>query len=459
MIIAARVKHFLDSHQVNYRVFMHERTYSLEESVRMLRIPSKQVLQGILLEDKLGVALAVLPLDQAMDLVVFSKKTGRTWKVVEEREVDKFFDDCEPGSHPPLGKAYDISVMLDKSVENLETVYLEAGCHTALIQLSKDDFRFLMEGTPSISFAIPKNESEGLSICLKSPHEIKVDFPALPLIARQILEIAHSTSDEAVSTLSNLISNDEVIRTHILGCVHHFLKEGDTVAKDDELEEIINNILGFNTVSHIAVGVTAGRAFQILEEGPLGLYSFWRHAVHAATLAKKIAERIPSEYCIDQQFCYLAGFFHNFGYLLLGHLFPPEFRLLNRWLLLHPKTAVEVLEKRLVGMGKAMAIIGNGHARLGGWLMQHWGMPEVIVTTTQYHHTPNYQGAFSNYVMLIQLTNQLLRAIGLGDGQSGKVKPEMYQALGLTPAIVEECVESVQSDMKVLDQMAMALAN
>ena len=166
--------------------------------------------------------------------------------------------------------------------------------------------------------------------------------------------------------MSDLISKDAIIHAHLSA----FAKQNSEERKEEaesSLQKVISEVLGFKVVSHIALGITAGRAFRIPEEGALGLHTFWRHALYSAMLAKNIAEKAKESACIDPQLSYSVGFFHNFGYLLLGHLFPPEFRLLNRWLLRYPKMPVEILEKRLLGMGQAMSIVGNGHAQLGAW--------------------------------------------------------------------------------------------
>ncbi len=488
MALAAKVKHFLDSHHVSYRVLQHQRTATLEEAVRVLGIDPRQVVQAVLLKDRLNVELAVFPLGHQIDLMHLFRQTGRLFGILSNKDSDKFFKDCEPSSRPPFGKAYDISLILDKKLADMEQIYFEAGSHTALIQITKDDFQFLTAGEPYLSFVVPC-ELQSISLAVgvlqstsfeKHTNEIEnkytfdlltnnsiqewhnsqigINVPSLPPIARQILEIANNPSDEAVLALSNLISKDAIIHAHVLAAARHYLEEGknETVSS---LQEVITEILGFKMVSHIALGITAGRVFRIPEEGVLGLQGFWRHALYSAMLAKKIAEKVPISVELDPHLSYLMGFFHNFGYLLLGHLFPPEFRLLNRWLLRYPKIPIEALEKRLLGMGQAMSIVGNGHAQLGAWLMQYWGMPESIVAVTRSHHAVNHEGVYAGYIVLLQLTNQLLRASGLGDGQSGKLNEKWLQQLGLSACQVEECVKVVQKGTNSLDRMAIVLAN
>ncbi len=461
MAVAANVKHYLDSHRVTYRMFMHERTRSLQEASAKLGLHQRDVIQAILLKDAGGIVLALLPLDHQIDLAKLSKQTHRIYQIIPPNEADRYFNDCEPGSHPPLGMAYGLPIILDKSLENLNPVYFEGGCHTFMIQMSREDFHFLTGDAPSYSFAV-LNHTEENSVPENSwafNKEVVVNFPTLPLIARQILDIAEEHPSEAsVIALTNLIAHDPKVNDHILYCAHMAAKRDNNPPLSDSLSDVITKVLGFKTVSHIAVGVTAGRAFHVPNEGPLGLNNFWRHALQCALLAKKIAEQIPKEKEIDPNVGYLTGFFHNFGYLLLGHWFPHEFRLLNRWILLNPKVPVESLEKRLLGMGQAMTVLGKGHARLGAWLMKYWGMPDSIVTVTRFHHSKNYDGVYASYIHLIQLTNQLLKATGLGDGEIGKVDLKKLASLGLTLQAVEVALAKMQTEMQGLNRMASELA-
>jgi len=154
MALAATVKHFLDSHEVSYRVLLHERTAALKEAAHILGIESRRVIQTVLLRDIEGVVMALLPLDHQIDFRLLSQHTHRVFERISDKEADRFFQDCEPGSHPALGNAYGIRLLLDKNIDALETVYMEVGCHTLLAQLKLEDFQFLTMGSLRCAFAV-----------------------------------------------------------------------------------------------------------------------------------------------------------------------------------------------------------------------------------------------------------------------------------------------------------------
>lgn len=287
----------------------------------------------------------------------------------------------------------------------------------------------------------------------EEPHELHLSFPHFPPIAERLLKMANDPQ-HSVEALADLIANDVAMQTQILQYARSFALNEGKPDPQGSIQTAITRVLGFDTVSHIALGMAVSRAFQVPEEGPLGLKLFWRHALCCATLAQKLGKIISPSYNIDPYMGYLLGLFHNFGLLLLGHLFVPEFCLLNKSVLANPRVSIEILEKRLLGMGEAMAVVGYGHAQLGAWLMHYWGMPEPVLTVTRFHHTKGYDGPYKEYVSLIQLTNQLLKSLNLGDGQSGKPSSKLLKSLGLTLNQVESVKFEFLKELQNLEHMA-----
>ena len=165
-------------------------------------------------------------------------------------------------------------------------------------------------------------------------------------------------------------------------------------------------------VLNMALGLTAGRSFKVPDEGPLGLTRFWERSVHSAVLVQKIAAALPDERRPSAGCSYLCGLLHDFGVLLLGYLFPPEFRLLNRFAAAHPGCSLSELECRLLGMGEAREVLAMGHAGMGGWLMKAWNMPEVMQVALREHHNPDYRGEHEVLVHLVQVVDFLLMCPG-----------------------------------------------
>jgi hypothetical protein len=83
---------------------------------------------------------------------------------------------------------------------------------------------------------------------------------------------------------------------------------------------------------------------------------------------------------------YLAGLLHNFGYLLLAHVFPPHFSLICRHLEVNPHLCHSYVEQHLLGISRE---------QIGAWLMKLWDMPEELSTALRFQHDPSYDGEHS----------------------------------------------------------------
>ncbi len=85
---------------------------------------------------------------------------------------------------------------------------------------------------------------------------------------------------------------------------------------------------------------------------------------------------------------YLAGLLHNFGYLLLAHVFPPHFSLICRHLEVNPHLCHSYVEQHLLGISRE---------QIGAWLMRYWDMPDELSTALRFQHDPTYDGQYAEY--------------------------------------------------------------
>lgn len=449
MIIAARVKRFLDSHRIGYQVLSHCRTLTLKEAAQEAQIPSHSMARAVVLEDGVGILVVVLPLAHKLDFAQLEKISPRPWKILPRVEVDKLFFDCEPGSHPPLGEAYGLNTIIDEALVASDQIFFEPGTHTALVGLSFDDFHFLTSNAKWARISVPMDSRETQNSKWEPKKELTEDlkrvhfpcleqinrcfqevypWPKLPQLAHQIFNLNHSPRSTTKTDLKQIFHQHPSIKEWVM-----HIEQG----------------LESKKACHLAFALCAAQGFDVQHDGPIGLTAFWGHACKSAQLAMGLAAQMPSKAC-DPDLAYLCGLMHNFGYLLMGHFFSPEFKLLNHLILAHPKSSVIQLEKKLIGMGRAQRIMNLGHAQMGACLMESWQMPQEVITCAREHHNLEYQGAHAPYVQLLYLTGQLLRYYGIGEGPFEALEPQVIRSLGLTPLIAnQELSKVLEADLNV----------
>ena len=244
-------------------------------------------------------------------------------------------------------------------------------------------------------------ESDPVSAVEKRIEQV-YELPPMPELGQRILSL-QSDSNAGVQQLAKIVQLDPSFAAQVIRYASspYYGYPG----RITNIHEAIARVLGYDMVFNLALGLAAGRSFRIPDEGPLGLTCFWEHAVCSAVLVQKLGAILPDGMRPSAGSCYLCGLLHDFGILLLGYLFPPEFKLLNNMASAHPGQSVSELECRLLGMGQAKDMLAMGHARVGAWLMQAWKMPEELRTTLLEHHNADYRGAYEALVHLVQLAD------------------------------------------------------
>jgi len=281
-------------------------------------------------------------------------------------------------------------------------------------------------------------------------------LPNLPSAARKILQL-NLTKNYSIAELARIISADAAVQQQILNFAKLSLPSIEP--ESERVQHIIEHILGFETVSHIALGVSAGSAFG--EQNNIDLHSFWLHALCCAALAEAIANKIKLDNnSVKPYMSYICGLLHNIGLLLFNAMFPREFALLKKWLKLNPNVPITFLENRLIAMEPKLCICTGGHAQLGAWLLRYWEMPEEACIVAREHHHPNYSAAQHKYVQIVWLANRILKKnYALGDGSSGNISSDHLALVGISSIELDIIVVDVMSTVDELSNLAGALVS
>ena len=467
MPVAVKLSQFLSRQNIFVREIHHERVNSLASAVNQARVVADVTLKSELLIDTKGVVRVVVPFPSSLDIDAVNQVMNRNFQPLTLPQSDRLFTDCETGAHPPVGAAYGMPVIVDDSLLSQDLFYIQSGCNTTLLQMDGQAFRASIAGAakgriatwkeqPSES-AGPVNVSDGvLSIDeVAKKLEKLYRLPPMPAIAVKILHLV-TDPDASVGELAEVIECDPSLAAQIMRYARSALFNYQGEVRN--VQEAVNIVLGFERVAHIAMGVAASKAFNIPKEGPLGLDAFWRHTLYNAALCQQLAKKLPSEANVDPGLAYLVGLLHNFGLLLVGHLFPQEFSLLNKLREASPELPMESIEKQVFGMGSAQDLIALGHGTIGGILLRMWNLPEEVVKSAAMHQCVGYEGDCQNYVRLVQLANCLLKQEGIGDEFNQQDPEPLMDALGLSTEQGMAITQKALASFSDLDAMAAEMA-
>jgi Ala-tRNA(Pro) deacylase len=140
MTVARTVVSYLQNRRIPYSILPHRRTVSTRESAKAAHVPAEQMAKAVVLWDRQGYLMAVLPGDRHVGVEQLSARLGRRLALAEEARIAPVFKDCDPGAIPPVGPAYGMETIIDDSLVGQPEIYFEAGDHEDLIRVDGEQF-------------------------------------------------------------------------------------------------------------------------------------------------------------------------------------------------------------------------------------------------------------------------------------------------------------------------------
>lgn len=463
MASSGAVKSYLDKMHIRYDV--HELTpfVSLVQAAEQGEISPEFMAKAVVLKDELGLVLVVVPAIYDVDTDALSKLLHRKVEMADEAQIKAAFPDCLPHFVAPIGEAYGVRTIVDDALVGAATVYFSAGDDSCLIQVSgKEFFNLLSSAWLAGDFArpqvvgkeAPRPRSADASVRDAADTEVEIrtrleqinDLPAMPQIAREIIALRADPYANA-EKLGKIVELDPSLAAQVMRYARSpfFSYTG----KIDSIQTAISRVLGFEMVMDLALGISTARPFKIPGLGPLGLNAFWRHATFSAALVQALGRELPRASRPPAGLSYLAGLLHNFGFLLLGHLFKREFCILNGLIGDNPSIPIQEQE---------VTVLGMEHGELGAWLLEKWNMPEEIIVAVQQHHREDYDGLHAVYPRLVLIADRMLKGLDIGDAPSQELPAPVLEALGLQEIQAVMVMSRILEGVDGLNVMARSLA-
>jgi HD-like signal output (HDOD) protein/prolyl-tRNA editing enzyme YbaK/EbsC (Cys-tRNA(Pro) deacylase) len=462
MTIPATVLKVLDDWKVDYKLTDDEDTFQLMQGNPMTSYSSK-LARVIFLKDSIGQVQVVIPSNRILDLNRLSQQCGRQFNALKPDELAKLKAKFGIVDFPALPQVTKIDSMVDEHLLLESQLFFTSGDNHEWITLPVDCFKSLTTSSKIGNFTVPlpapcyqqspTQDLDDVHAAIKqfTPLRIRqrleetLDLPPLPETARKIIEL-RVDSNADTTELSNVVEMDPGMAAQVVSWARspYYGVKGEIKS----VEEAVIRVLGFDLVINLALGLALGRTLAVPKEGPNGYAPFWQQAVMTAALMGELARLMPAKDRPNRGTAYLCGLLHNFGYLILGHIFPPQFALVNRHIEANPHINRSLLEKYLIGLSRE---------QVSSLLMQQWSMPEEVVIALRSQHNPGYEGDFSTCANLLYVATRSLRSRGFGDGAWEEPHNEAYERLGISADAVHNVTETLLEKADDLDELVQML--
>ena len=275
--------------------------------------------------------------------------------------------------------------------------------------------------------------------------EETLDMPPMPETAKKIIDLRMDPHAET-EQLGVLVSKDPGLAAQVISWANSpYYGVSGTITS---VQEAVVRVLGFDLVINLALGLSLGRTLEVPKDGPKGYTPFWQQSVCTASMMTELVKALPSETRPPLGMAYLCGLLHNFGYLILAHVFPPHFNLINRHIEANPQVNRYFIEQHLMGITRE---------QISSNLFRQWGLPEEVYTAIRYQNEPSYADKHSVLSQMLYVSSRMLRQCGLGDAPVETLPNSVIDALQMDQAKAEKGIEKVLESMDDLQEMARLL--
>lgn len=217
------------------------------------------------------------------------------------------------------------------------------------------------------------------------------ELPSLPEV---YLRVSAQLEDHdcSIEQIGITIQNDPSITSRILKLVNSgYLGISRDILSVVEAVEL----LGRERCKHILIGSVVRGVFGAGENPAFSMQVFWQHSIRTALIARHLARECRLR--VEPEVMFTAGLLHDVGRLLLIERFPEDML-----------AAEEIMiRRRFDQLSAELAQLGVTHTAVGEALLQHWGMPSLLVDCVRFHHEAVHDGPHRHATHLIYLANRL----------------------------------------------------
>lgn len=451
--ISSVVKMLLDTLKIPYTNIECPDSISIVENWTSQAVPAQHRAQIILMRDDSVSIMAMIPASHQLNLKklksLVKNKTLRFLDIKEHKRFINYFTKTPR----KLKKQMGVQLILDEALTNLDFVYFTSPVSGKIIKLDAGNLEALSsDALIGCQFSDLRDEAP-VANDSNSVKQFNIreriknieQLPVMPHTANQLLSLRNNP-DTTVEQLAESIVSDPALSAQVIRYANSALFGQSGKVKS--LSDAIFRVLGYESVMHLALGISMGKAFRLPSGGPVGQTRIWQNATYSAALCQKLASKTDWNQSIKPGVAYLCALLHNIGFMVIGQLFKHEFQWLNKVIQAEHEAPITLIEQRLLGVQ---------HTEVAAMLMTQWNMPEEVIAVAEHHHNDDYTGEHLGYVKLIQIADRLLKNHNMSDADNEEIPPQLYEQFGLSEEQLYESLDEVLQGKEDLDAMTMAM--
>lgn len=220
------------------------------------------------------------------------------------------------------------------------------------------------------------------------------ELPTLPVAYLQLLEEMRSTN-ASIEKIGRIISGDMGMSVKILRLANSAFFGVRQHISDPALAA---SLLGIETIKALVLSVQVFKRFDEKTLKAISIQELWQHSMMTGAFAQAIAktENQNQNFIADSL---MAGMLHDIGKPVLAAKFP------DAWQAIH-----DTPDDQRPAHEAESETFGATHAELGAYMLGLWGMNDLIVEATAFHHIPGECARQSfSLLTVVHAANQIQR--------------------------------------------------
>lgn len=443
------------------RLLLEKLGVAYREVLEHPSLPAASRVQAVLLDDEIGALLVLFPHSQLLDLNRLTEVTGRKLVAVPVARLKQMLDKHTLKALPAIPALTSSPCYYEQSLLQVDTLLIQSGEAGLLLEIERDAFKSLMKKASAGSIGQevkeirpnldrPDDDPKEISLAVQAftarriqkRLEETIEIPPLADTAQKIIKL-RVDPNASTDDITGVVETDPALAAQVVSWAAspYYASPG----KIRSVEDAIVRVLGFDLVINLALGLALGKTLSLSKDHPQQATPYWQQSIYTAAVIEGLTRAMPRAERPEAGLTYLAGLLHNFGYLLLAHVFPPHFSLICRHLEVNPHLCHTYVEQHLLGISRE---------QIGAWLMNLWDMPEELSTALRFQHDPSYDGEHAAFPNLVCLATRLLRSRGIGSGPQEAIPDDLLERLGLSRERANDVVHKVLEAEALLRELA-----
>ena len=270
-----------------------------------------------------------------------------------------------------------------------------------------------------------------------------LEIPPLPAAAQRILALK-SDPDYSLQDLVKVVETDPSIAARVMAWASSAFYAANPAPRS--LADAIMRVLGFDLVMNLALGLALAGTLRLPAHQVRGVPPFWTEAVFTAAAMEALARRGDARTRASAGLSYLTGLLSNYGTLVTGHVFPPQYANICLLQEANPQLPAWMIDEHVLGLSREV---------LAAALLDQWELPEATTTAIRHQYDPHYAGDHERDVRLLQTARALL---GYSSVSGNLLADERLDVIGLETGDLDDVETLLTESRDALDGLARAVA-